>query len=287
MFTSSPSSLPDIWELPPQNDSIHTIYIEEFEVFSALSNLDSNKATGPDNIGPKILKQCDTSITQPIHYLFNLTLSYSMISKEWKIHQIVPVFKSGDKSLVQNYRPISLLCNISKILEHIINNKIILFVSSSISHCQFGFLRGRSTIQQLLLFLNHICNSVYEGHQHDVIYMDFCKAFDSISHNNLLTKLWSFGIMGRLWQWFRCYLLNCQQCVKINSTLSDLLPVLSGVPQGNILSPVMFLTYVNDLPQCNEFSTVFLFADDAKCHRDINGPEDCQSLQQDLDRLYE
>ena len=210
-----------------------------------------------------------------------------MIPKEWKIHQIVPVFKSGDKSLVQNYRPISLLCNISKILEHIINNKIILFVSSSISHCQFGFLRGRSTIQQLLLFLNHICNSISEGHQHDVIYMDFRKAFDSVSHNDLLTKLWSFGITGRLWQWFRCYLLNRQQCVKINNTLSNLLPVLSGVPQGSILGPVLFLIYVNDLPQCIEFSTVFLFADDAKCHRDINGPDDCQSLQWDLDRLYE
>ena len=195
------------------NDSILTIYIEEFEVFTALSNLDSNKATGPDNIGPKILKQCATFITQPIHYLFNLILSYSMIPKEWKTHQIVPVFKSGDKSLVQNYRPISLLCNIFKILEHIINNKIILFVSSSISHCQFGFLRGRSTIQQLLLFLNHICNSISEGHQHNVIYMDFRKAFDSVSHNDLLTKLWSFGITGRLWQWFRCYLLNRQQCV--------------------------------------------------------------------------
>lgn len=288
VFTSSPSSLPDIWELPPQNDSIHTIYIEEFKVFSALSNLDSNKATGPDNIGPKILKQCATSITQPIHYNnFNLTLSYGMIPKEWKIHQIVPVFKSGDKSLVQNYRPISLLCNISKILEHIINNKIILFVSSSISHCQFGFLHGRSTIQQLLLFLNHICNSVSEGHQHDVIYMDFHKAFDSVPHNDLLTKLWSFGITGRLWQWFQCYLLNRQQYVKINNALSDLLPVLSGVPQSSILGPVLFLIYVNDLSQCIEFSTVFLFADDAKCHRDINGPKDSQSLQRDLDRLYE
>ena len=164
-------------------------YIEECEVYSTLINLDINKATGTDNIGPKVLKHCATSIFQPIHYLFNLTISHSTIPNEWKVHQIVPVLKSGDKSLVKNYWSISLLCSISKILKYIINNKTVSFVSSSISHCQFGFLRGRSTIQQLLLFLNHIHNSISDGHQHDVIYLDFRKAFDSVPHNDLLVKL--------------------------------------------------------------------------------------------------
>ena len=115
------------------------------------------------------------------------------------IHCITPVFKSGNKNSVKNYRPISLLCNTSKVLEKIIYDKIIEFVSKSISSAQFGALKGRSTIQQLLVFLHQVVNSTM---QTDVIYLDIQKAFDSIPHCKLLTKLWSFGITGRLWRWF-------------------------------------------------------------------------------------
>ena len=284
VFTSSSCSLPEIWEFPPHTNSLHSIYIDDCEVYSALVNLDVNKATGMDNVGPKFLKHCAISFFQPIHHLFNLTLSNSVIPDDWKVHQIVPVFKSGDRSLVQNYRPISLLCNVSKVLEYIINDKIVSFVTSSISHKQFGFLRGKSTVQQLLLFLNYIYHSISDGCQHDVIYLDFRKAFDSVPHNNLLCKLWSFGITGKLWQWFRSYLKDHHQRVKINSSNSDLLPVQSGVPQGSILGPLLFLIYINDLPLCTQFSTVFMFADDAKCSSHITSPENCH-LQRDLDNM--
>ena len=206
VFTSSSCSLPEIWEFPSHTNSIHSIYIEEDEVYSTLLSLDTNKATGIDGVGPKILKHCAMSLFQPLHHLFNLTLTSSVIPTEWKMHQIVPVFKSGDRSLVQNYRPISLLCNVSKVLESIIHDKIVSFVTSSISYNQFGFLHSKSTLQ-LLLFLNHtLYHSISDGCQHDVIYLDFHKAFDSVPHNNLLCKLWSFGITGKLWQWFRSYL---------------------------------------------------------------------------------
>ena len=109
-------------------------------------------------------------------------------------------------------------------------------------------MRGRSTLQQLLLYFDHIYNSVSLGCQVDAIYLDIRKAFDSVPHCELLFKLWKIGISGKLWNWFRCYLSNRLQCVTISNSRSDLLPVLSGVPQGSILGPMLFIIYINDMP---------------------------------------
>ena len=137
------------------------------------------------------------------------------------------------------YRPISLLCIISKTLERIAYDKIISFVSSHISSRQFGFRQNHSTVQQLLIFLNSIYESFGSTTQTGVIYLDFKKAFDSVAHNELLFKLWCFGIQGNLWKWFRGYLASKMQCVTIGSSISALLPVISGVPQGSILGPLL------------------------------------------------
>jgi len=173
-----------------------------------------------------------------------LSLRKHVIPTDWHIHSIVPIFKSGDKSLVSNYRPISLLCNISKALERLVYNKIISHIIAHLSPYQFGFLSNRSTLQQLLILFNDINNA------HDVIYLDFHKAFDSIPHNKLLLKLKSMGILSNLWLWFKSYLLKRQQCVKINNTNSHLLPVLSSIPHASILGPLLFLININDIPDC-------------------------------------
>lgn len=121
--------------------------------------------------------------------------------------------------------------------------------------------------------------------QTDVIYLDIQKAFDSIPHCKLLTKLWSFGITGRLWRWFRCYLSDRTQVVGINNVLSTPLPVLSGVPQGSILGPVLFLIYMNDLPPVATVSKSLLFVDDTKCFNHVSNIRDTVSLQHDLDSI--
>ena len=236
---------------------------------------------GSDSIGPRLL------LYEPLCHLFSLSISLQSLPADWKIHLITPIHKAGDRSLVSNYRPISLLCIISKVLERILYNRLIEFLSSSISSRQFGFLKNRSTIHQLLTFLNEVYGSSRSKSQLDVIYLDFKKAFDSVSHNELLVKLWSSGITGNLWLWFKAYLSNRSQCVTINSHSSSLLPVLSGVPQGSILGPLLFLIFINDLPTSINSSSILLFTDDAKSFRQISSHFDCSLLQDDLDRLHD
>ena len=128
------------------------------------------------------------------------------LPQDWRVHLITPIFKSGDKTSVCNYRPISLLCTVSKVLEKLIYNKVISFVSVSISPSQFGFRPNHSTTQQLLVFLSHLQECLSHNSQADVIDLDFKKSFDSVPHNELLVKLCTFGITGNLWKWLRAYL---------------------------------------------------------------------------------
>ena len=139
-----------------------------------------------DGIGPRILKQYANILAKPLHHLFTISLNSCSIPYEWRIHTIVPVHKSGDKTQVTNYRPISLLCITSKVLEQLVYNKTISYISSFLSPQQFGFLKNRSTVQQLLLMLNTIHST---NDQTDVVYLDFKKAFDSVPHKELLFKL--------------------------------------------------------------------------------------------------
>jgi len=193
-------------------------------VLEVLLKLDTTKAMGPDGIPSVVLQKCATVLYQPLCYLFNLTLQFSYLPREWRIHKIVPIFKSGDPTSVRNYRPISLLRNTSKVLEHIIYNKIVNHVSTFISPGG-GFMCNRSTTQQLLLFLH----KAFSSHdQFDAIYLDISKAFDSVSHSYLLSKLSNFNISGTLWLWLQAYLSSRFQFVSINNCYSDLLPVESG-----------------------------------------------------------
>ena len=129
---------------------------------------------------------------------------------------------------------------------------------------QFGFRPMHSSIQQLLVFLSTIQDSLATNSQADAVYLDFRKAFNSVPHNELLVKLWSFGITGNLWKWFEAYLFYRSQQVTINRCVSDPLPVVSGVPQGSILGPLLFLIFISNIPSSTIHSHIFLFADDAK-----------------------
>ena len=285
VFTQSSFQIPPLETLPCPPSALSDIGISEMDVYKALSSLDTTKAGGPDGIGPKVVKHCASALYSPLHHLFLLCLSQHHLPSEWREHLIVLVFKSADMSSVKNYRPISLLCTTSKLLEKLIYEKVIDFVSPSISSCQFGFRPKHSSTQQLLSFLSTIYYSLSTYLQTDVIYLDFNKAFDSVPHNELLVKLWTFGIRGNLWRWFQSYLSCRSQRVLLNHTTSDPLPVLSGVPQGSILGPLLFLIFVNDIPLSVKHSNIYLYADDTKCFKHIFSVSDCSLLQEYLSQL--
>ncbi len=271
----------------PMQSTLDLINITDLDVLNILSSLDPSKASGIDGIGPRLLRTCADGLYRVFHHLFTMCLWYCQIPCEWKLHCIVPVFKSGDKSSIKNYRPISLLCCISKVLERLIYNKLFHFISNSISPFQFGFLKNHSCLQQLLVFLHNVMDALTEKNvsQVDSIYLDFRKAFDSVPHTDLLYKLRCIGITGRIFDWLKCYLSNRNQLVSVNGSHSSVLPVSSGVPQGSILGPLLFLVYINDLPDVITSSKVFIFADDTKCCQPIKSVSNCDELQDSLNEM--
>ena len=205
---------------------------------------------------------------------------------DWKTANVCPIVKKGSKSSPSNYRPVSLTCIVCKVLESIIKDEIFkhLLCNDMLLSSQHGFQSGRSCLSNLLEFLDDVSKLRDEGNSVDVIYLDFSKAFDKVPHDKLLIKVEALGIRGQILAWVRDYLADRKQRVVINGEQSEFADVTSGVPQGSVLGPVLFLIYINDLDvglSCN----IKKFADDTKIYGQVNNEADCRKLQDDLDRL--
>jgi hypothetical protein len=266
------------------------ISISPHDVFGVLAGLNINSAMGLDGLHPKLLRECAVQLTQPLCILFNQSLHTGLLPDAWKNSLVVPIFKSKSRYDPQNYRPVSLTSVCCKSMERIVAAELVSYLESHhlLSSRQFGFRRSRSAEDQMLLVYSEVVKSVDAGLVVDVALLDFSKAFDVVSHPILLLKLQSLGVSEVLLRWVGGFLDSRIMCVGVDRVNSEPRDVKSGVPQGSVLGPILFLIYVNFLTDSlvSEFGA---FADDFKIylsfhHHDVVGG--MSSLQEDLDRVY-
>ena len=255
-------------EVPPvtklTDARISNMLFEISDVRKEFEKLNVSKATGPDGISNKIIRNIFPCIAGPICELFNYSISNGVYPTQWKRSHVIPIHKQGDKSLVKNYRPVSLLCCISKVLEKLVSNKLMAFLleNNLISERQAGFMPKDSTCNQLIRISDYILEAFEKGQDVIAVFMDISKAFDKVWTKGLLVKLENNGINGNLLKWFASYLTHRSQKVVLNGQCSQALSIGAGVPQGSVLGPILFLIYINDISEVNLCPTN-LFADDA------------------------
>lgn len=266
--------------------TINYVEILEDMVEIELKKINPYKSCGPDEIHPRLLKELGKIIAGSLAFLFNLSIRKGSIPADWKLAFVSPIHKKGPKSIAENYRPISLTAILCKIMEKFIKSSILhhLLKNNLLSNRQFGFINGRSTVLQLLYYLDHCVNLVAEGGVIDAIYLDFSKAFDTVAHRRLIGKLEAYGIDGKLLEWIKSFLSGRSQTVKVNGSKSFPADVTSGIPQGSVLGPLLFVLYINDLLD-GITSDGLLYADDAKIFRLISSSSDARKLQMDILKL--
>jgi len=262
------------------------ILITEELVMAKLKRLRADKATGADDISPRLLTEIKEDICHPLTIIFQKSLRSGEVPHDWKLANVSPIYKKDKHSEPSNYRPISLTSQICKLFESLIRDSIVDHLESNklIGDSQHGFRRGRSCLTNLLTFLDTVTRLVDEGKNLDIIYLDFAKAFDKVPHQRLLIKLRDIGISGHLLSWISAWLSDRQQRVVIRGRHSSWKQVFSGVPQGSVLGPVLFLIFINDIDE-GLFSHILKFADDTKIFNTVMSKADHDILQNDLASL--
>ena len=245
---------------------VNSIFLSEVtanEISQILGSL-KNGAAGYDEINACLLKLVSPFIAEPLMYLCNQSLSEGLFPMELKLANVIPLYKSDDSFVFNNYRPVSLLCVLSKVFEKVMYNRLLEFLETYkiLTNSQFGFRKSHSTYMALMTLMDRLITSL-ENDEHVIgIFLDFSKAFDTVDHAILLKKMSHYGIRGNALKWFESYLSNRKQYVTYNGISSVTKTVKCGVPQGSILGPLLFLIYINDLCSVCKHTFPILFADD-------------------------
>ena len=238
--------------------------ITETEILTIISNLKNTKAYDSFELPVHIIKKIAPNITEPLIHLINQSFSTGIVPKAMKTAKITPIYKCGDSHNMTNYRPISKLSCFSKILERAMHVRLYDFLESNdiLYNKQFGFRKNHSTSYAIIEIVDRITEALDRRKITIGVFLDLSKAFDTIKHDILLDKLAHYGVRGLALNWFRSYLADRFQQVNYNNSLSNLVSILCGVPQGSILGPLLFLVYINDITNCTSKLLFFLFADD-------------------------
>ena len=274
----SPSGIP----YPDMED----IEVDKAGIRKLLQKTNPRKATGPDSIPARILKDCTSELAPILTIIFNKSLQEGKVPEDWRHANVTAIYKKGTRHDAANYLLVSLTSLFCKLLEHVIVSKTVNHLEryNILDDCQHGFRAKRSCETQILTLYHELAASLDKKIKTDMIILDFSKAFDRVPHQRLLKKVYHYGIRGTTYQWISSFLNSRTQQVLVEGQSSEKVPVVSGVPQGSVLGPVLFLIFINDIPE-DINSRTRLFADDCILYRQISSENDQQLLQEDLDRL--
>jgi hypothetical protein len=291
-FFSSVFSNEDTANVPHAEDkdtpTLEKVRITEWEIRKKIRKLKKDSAAGPDGIGPRLLQELEGATAAALSLIFKRSLAKGEVPHDWRRAHVTPIFKKGAKTEPGNYRPVSLTSVCCKVLESIIKDGVMKHLETNklLSRSQHGFMPGRSCTTNLLETLEFLTGAVDGGEPADVVYLDFAKAFDKVPRQRLMEKLRAHGIGGEVHRWILEWLTGRQQRVVLNGSESEWADVLSGVPQGSVLGPLLFLVFINDLDVvAAAVDLIKKFADDTKLGQKVGDQGKCKQLQEALDNL--
>lgn len=267
--------------------SISDCRFSAVDIEKKLEALDTSKGVGPDNIPPNVLKYCAPVLAPHLAIYFNVLLARGIFPDNLKVSFVIPIYKSGSREDVSNYRPITIQPVLAKVFESLVLERLAFSLEGIIAQEQHGFRKGRSTVTNLITFQEYIMSAFSKHHQVDCIYLDFSKAFDRVNHSILLAKLAGYGVHGSLLKWIESYLQGRGLLVKYRNSVSRAINMSSGVPQGSLLAPFLFTIFVNDIGTVIDPHVKFLmFADDIKLYSEIASEEDYNRLLDALSSIH-
>lgn len=270
------------------NDGLFDIKFGEDDLIEAITEISPTSAAGPDRFPAMLLKQCKKTLAVPLHMIWRKSLDTGVIPQSVKTAHIIPIYKGGCRGTPKNYRPVALTSHLIKVFEKVLRKKMVKYMQTHnlFNSSQHGFRFGRSCLSQLLSHYDRILELLESGANVDVIYLDFAKAFDKVDFGITLNKLNSLGVSGNVGRWIYSFLTERTQTVLVNGARSRKSGVRSGVPQGSVLGPLLFLVLIGDIDK--EVAVAFLssFADDTRVGAKITCEEDTRDLQKDLESVY-
>ena len=285
---NSPITHPNPEFMSTGRGSLSDIEFTKQDFIDAIDTISQNAAAGPDRFPAILLKKCKHALVTPLYMVWRKSLDESSVPSFEKHANISPIHKGGSKDNAKNYRPIALTSHLIKIFEKVIRKYIVDYIEE---HCLFnanqhGFRSKRSCLSQLLAHYDLITSLLENGHNVDVVYLDFAKAFDKVDFNITLSKLHNIGITGKIHEWIHSFLTPRTQSVIVNGVKSKPAKVLSGVPQGSVLGPLLFLILLGDIDADVRKAYVSSFADDTRLTYPIDNEIDVADMQCELDAIY-